>query len=113
MLVFGGSRWKDREPNDQEYSDLCLMLSIPPEADHYELKYLPGAKLRVPDKFFGNMQTRVDANQNTVTVIGKRAAHRINTGRRNQCHLRWKHLKPELGYGEAISKCHWNRIMLD
>ena len=29
MLIFGGSKWKDREPNENEHSDRCLMLIIP------------------------------------------------------------------------------------
>ena len=29
MLIFGGSKWKDREPNENEHSDRCLMLTIP------------------------------------------------------------------------------------
>lgn len=82
LLVFGGSRFKDREPNNEEYTDMCLMLTIYADSDMYELKHLPGAKLQVPDKFYGNMVTRCDANSNTVTVIGQKAAHRINTGRR-------------------------------
>lgn len=44
---------------------------------------------------------------NTVTVLGKRAAHRINTGRRNLAHLKWKVSKPELGYGIAVEKSNW------
>ena len=55
MLIFGGSRFKEREPNENEYTDMCLTLSVSPEADKYELKYLPGARLRCPDKFWGNM----------------------------------------------------------
>ena len=55
MLIFGGSKFKEREPNENEYNDMCLALSISPEADKYELRHLPGAKLRCPDKFFGNM----------------------------------------------------------
>ena len=62
ILIFGGSKFREREPNDDEYSDMCLSLTIDPVADKYELKYLPGAKLRIPDKFFGNMQTRIDVN---------------------------------------------------
>ena len=94
MLVFGGSKFAEREPNLDEFGDMCILLRIEPEADSYELEYLPGAKLRCPDKFFGNMQTRVDSNLNTVTVIGNKAAHRINTGKRNVSHLRWKLHKP-------------------
>lgn len=70
LLVFGGSRFKDREPNGEEYSDICVLLTIHPDSDLYELKLLPGAKLHTPDKFFGNMQARCDVNQNTVTVFG-------------------------------------------
>ena len=29
MLIFGGSKWKDREPNENEHSDRCLLLIIP------------------------------------------------------------------------------------
>ena len=54
MLVFGGSKWKDREVNTGEYNDTCLLLSIKPNSFHYTLKHLPGAKLRCADKFFGN-----------------------------------------------------------
>jgi len=52
MLVFGGSKFKDREPNEHEYSDMCLVLTVPAEADRFTLRYLPGARLRTPDKFF-------------------------------------------------------------
>ena len=62
MLIFGGSKFKEREPNENEYTDLCLTLRIAPQGNKYELRYLPGAKLRCADKFFGNMQTRVDIN---------------------------------------------------
>ena len=55
MLIFGGSKFKEKEPNEDEYTDMCFALSIAPEANKYELKYLPGARLRCPDKFFGNM----------------------------------------------------------
>ena len=109
MLIFGGSKFKEREPNDCERSDLCLVLSIPAEADKYTLEYLPGARLKTADKFFSNMQTRIDANHNTVTVIGQRAVHRINTGRRNLAHLKWKACKPELGYGNAMVKSKWHQ----
>ena len=64
MLVFGGSRFKDREPNENELTDICLMLSIPAGKHQttYSIKYMPGAKLRCPDKFFNNMQTQCDLN---------------------------------------------------
>ena len=99
MLVFGGTKFKDREPNDSEFSNTCLLLSIAPDSNFYTLKYLPGAKLRSADKFFNNMQTHCDMNLNTVTVVGNRAAHRINTGKRDFANLRWKKLKNGLGYG--------------
>ena len=62
LLVFGGARFKEREPNEDDFTDMCLMLTITSGSDMYELKYLPGAKLRCPDKFFGNMQARCDLN---------------------------------------------------
>ena len=102
MLVFGGSKFKDREPNEDEFSDMTLMLTIPPKSSTYTLKCLPGAKMRCPDKFFSNMHVKCDLNKNTVTVIGNKAAHRINTGRRDPTHLRWKKVKQELGYGKAM-----------
>ena len=46
--------------------------------------------MRQADKFVGSMQTRIDANKNTVTVFGQNAAHRINTGRSNVTGLKWK-----------------------
>ena len=55
LLVLGGSRFKDRDPNDFDHTNECLMLSIYPNRATYELKHLPGAKLRCPDKFCGNM----------------------------------------------------------
>ena len=87
LLVFGGSSWVDREPNPNEYSDKCFVLTIDPLSEKlkpgtFTLEYLPGAKLRCPDKFYANMQVRCDINHNTVTVIGHNAAHRINTGRK-------------------------------
>ena len=45
MLIFGGSKFKEREPNENEYADKCFVLSVSPQADTYQLKYLPGAKL--------------------------------------------------------------------
>ena len=57
------------------------------------------------DKFKGSMHTRIDANKNTVTVFGQNAAHRINTGRNNVAHLKWKVCKDELGYGAAVASC--------
>ena len=64
MLVFGGSKFKDREPNENEFTDMCLMLSIPAgrQQTTYSLKHMPGAKLRCPDKFYSNMQTQCDLN---------------------------------------------------
>jgi hypothetical protein len=53
--VFGGAKFKENEPNEDNFSDMCLLLTITSGTDMYELKYLPGAKLRCPDKFFGNM----------------------------------------------------------
>ena len=90
MLVFGGSEFKAREPNSQEYSDACMLMTIAPGTQTYSLKYLPGAKLRCPDKFFSNMQVQCDVNLNTITVFGKNAAHRINTGKKDAANLRWK-----------------------
>ena len=88
LLVFGGTRFSTHVPNEfYEFSDRCFRLSIPPNSDTYELTYLPGAKLACPDKFFSNMQVRCDQNQNTVTVFGNKAAHRINTGKRDPTHL--------------------------
>ena len=45
MLIFGGSKWKDREPNENGYTDKCLMLTIPAggRSNTYQLEYLPGA----------------------------------------------------------------------
>ena len=57
------------------------------------------------------MQTRIDANKNTVTLIGKKAAHRINTGKRDMTHLKWKTLKTNLGYEKSIEKCHWKETI--
>ena len=70
MLIFGGSKFKEQEPNDKEYTDKCLLLTISATANHFTLTHLPGCKLREPDKFFGNMQASLDINKNTVTVIG-------------------------------------------
>ena len=111
MLVFGGSRFCAKEPNEEEYSNACFLLTITPGEDNYALKYLPGATLRCPDKFFGNMQTHCDLNHNTITVIGKKAAHRINTGRKDFAHLRWKLTNEQLGYGKAIDEVNWNEIV--
>lgn len=92
LLIFGGCRFKEKNFNQHEYTDQCFVLTIPPRSNTYKIKYLPGAKLRTPDKFFNNMQVRCDINKNTVTVIGQKAAHRINTGKRKQdLHkLKWK-----------------------
>ena len=68
--MFGGTTFKDREPNLKEFDDRCYILTIPPNSKTFYFKYLPGAKLRQPDKFFGNMHTRIDANKNTVTIFG-------------------------------------------
>jgi len=108
ILVFGGSCFKDREPNPNETDDKCYVLTIPPTGDTFTLKYLPGAKLRVDDKFFGNMHTRIDANKNTVTIFGQKSAHRINTGRTNVAHLRWKVDKEQMGYGAQRDRCNWS-----
>ena len=113
MLVFGGSQFKDREPNEHEFSDMCLMLTIASHSDTYQLKHLPGARLRCPDKFFANMQMHCDINKNTVTVLGNRAAHRINTGRRDETHLKWKKHKPELGYGQVMQQNRWRDVIVE
>ena len=107
MLVFGGSKFVEREPNDQEYNDMCLMLTVNPSNSTYTLRHMPGAKLKCPDKFFSNMQVRCDINHNTITVIGNQSAHRINTGKRDPTHLHWKKLKRELGYGKVLDECNW------
>ena len=106
ILIFGGSKFKDREPNFQEFNDRTFVLTIPPQGDNFHLKYLPGAKLRCEDKFFGNMHTKIDANKNTVTIFGSNAAHRINTGRKNLAHLKWKFTK-EKGYGALRDALNW------
>ena len=111
FLVFGGTRFKEREPNANEYSNRCIKLTIKPNSDTYELTYLPGAKLACPDKFFNNMQVKCDLNQNIVTVLGNRAVHRINTGKRNVAHLKWKKPKMELGYGQVLEKCDWRNTL--
>lgn len=46
MLVFGGSTFKDREPNPDEFDDKCYLLTIRANSDTFILKHLPGAKLR-------------------------------------------------------------------
>ena len=46
ILIFGGSKFKDREPNLNEYNDKTYVLTIPPEGTNFHMKYLPGAKLR-------------------------------------------------------------------
>ena len=67
LLIFGGTKWVDREPNPDEYSDQCCLLTIDPESSStgpntFTLRHLPGATLRCPDKFYGNMQVRCDVN---------------------------------------------------
>ena len=115
LLIFGGTKWVDREPNPDEFNDQCLLLTIDPASSKnpntFTLQHLPGASLRCPDKFYANMQVRCDVNQNTVTVIGHNAAHRINTGRRNPTHLRWKKLKPSLGIGQVMMDNEWQRLI--
>lgn len=45
-------------------------------------------------------------------MIGKRSAHRINTGRRDIHKLRWKKLKHELGYGKIVDEdCEWQNTL--
>ncbi len=112
MLVFGGTQFRDREPNDKEYTAQCFLLTIEPRSSTYQLKILPGAKLRCADKFIYNMQTHCDINLNTVTVIGNRAAHRINTGKRDIANLRWKTIKRPLGYGQALEH-GWKDVIND
>ena len=46
LLIFGGTTFKDQEPNEREVDDKSFMLTIPPGANTYTLKYLPGAQLR-------------------------------------------------------------------
>ena len=58
----------------------------------------------MPDKFFNNMQVRRDLNRNTVTVVGRNSAHRINTGKRDVAKLRWKKVKEGLGYATAVER---------
>ena len=113
MLIFGGTKFKEREPNENERSDMCFVLSVMPDGANYELQYLPGAKLRCPDKFFGNMQTRCDVNQNTVTVFGQQAAHRINTGKRDLAHLKWKQSKAEAGYDVMVERSQWKDLITE
>ena len=50
------------------------------------------------------MQAHCDINLNTVTVFGKNAAHRINTGRSDPHNLKWKKAKSHLGYGKAVDE---------
>ena len=117
LLIFGGSKWVDREPNPDEYSDKCFLLTIDPDPasdtapNTFSMKYLPGASLRCPDKFLSNMQVKCDINQNTVTVLGHKAAHRINTGRRDPAHLRWKKLKENLGIGQVMIDNEWPSLI--
>ena len=57
------------------------------------------------------MQTQCDLNLNTITVFGKNAAHRINTGRRDPENLRWKKVKEHLGYGKAMEEVQWSQVL--
>ena len=57
------------------------------------------------------MQVKCDINQNTVTLIGQKAAHRINTGRRDPTHLRWKKLKENLGIGQVMTDNYWHNLI--
>lgn len=111
LLVFGGSKFAEREPNPHEMTSTCLLLSIWSGADDseehwYELTYLPKATLRTPDKFFGNMQMRCDANHNTVTIMGRKAAHRIRTGA-VPSELTWKAPKTHLGYENPLTRVNY------
>ena len=48
-----------------------------------------------------------------MTVLGYKAAHRINTGKRNVSHLKWKQSKPALGYGLQIENAGWKELITD
>ena len=113
LLIFGGSKFREREPNNDYLNDMCCKLSIRPKADTYSLTYLPGARLKCPDTFFSNMNVRCDINKNTVTVIGNNAVHRINTGKKNPSHLHWKKAKKELGYGKVLQDNGWHDVMAE
>jgi len=63
MLIFGGSKFSEKRGIDPgDYNDQCFKLSILPNSSTFQLKQMPGAKLRCPDKFFNNMQVRCDVN---------------------------------------------------
>ena len=44
-------------------------------------------------------------------MIGHKAAHRINTGRRDPAHLRWKKLKENLGIGQVMIDNEWPSLI--
>ena len=46
-------------------------------------------------------------------MIGRRSAHRINTGKRDVAHLKFKKLKPKLGYGKIVDDSGWKNIITD
>ena len=57
------------------------------------------------------MQTQCDLNLNTVTVFGKMAAHRINTGKRDPQQFKWKKAQSHLGYGQAVDEVNWKGVI--
>ena len=55
LLIFGGNTFQNNEGNDKEFDDKTYILTITPGESTFKFKYLPGAKMRQPDKFFNNM----------------------------------------------------------
>ena len=63
------------------------------------MKHLHNAQLRVPDRFYNNMNMKCDPNnQNLISIFGRNAVHRIDLNQVNEEKLVFRRAREDLSH---------------